>query len=89
MRRHSVPRQSQYRTEVPIGEDWCSLSIDARRALIYSQLKSLGCLSKQQIITCLCGKQIPVMFAYRCFECGAWWCPKCSKTHFDTTRCKP
>ena len=35
---------------------------------------------------CLCGKVVPIMFAYRCYECGAFWCPKCAGKHFDKVK---
>ncbi len=86
MRRHERPKQDNIRCEIPWKKNACDLSIVERRTLILFQLKQLGPYSKQQKITCLCGKIVPVMFAYRCYECGVYFCPKCASKHFDTKR---
>lgn len=82
MRRHEIPRQSNTRVELPVRDDWCDLSKDEERAHVFTQLKSLGPHKKQPEMRCLCGKVVPIMFAYRCYECGAFWCPKCAGKHF-------
>ena len=82
MRRHERPRQSNIRVEVPVMGAWCNLSVAETRAHIFSQLKLLGNSNKQPQMRCLCGKVVPIMFAYRCYECGAFWCPKCAGKHF-------
>lgn len=82
MRRHKVPRQSNFRVELPVKNDWPNLSSAEHRAHIFAQLKSLGPAKEQPQMRCLCGKIVPIMFAYRCYECGAFWCPKCASEHF-------
>jgi len=52
------------------------------RAHIFGQIKSLGSVAKQPKMKCLCGKVVPIMFAYRCYQCGAFFCPKCAGKHF-------
>ena len=86
MRRHPVPRQPHIRTKLPVRDDWCNLSITEKGAHIFSQLQLLGSTDKQPQMRCLCGKVIPIMFAYRCYECGAFWCPKCAGKHFGAKK---
>jgi len=88
MKRHERPRQSSIRVDLPFGKQWCELSTAERRVFICHQLKQLGPPSKQPIITCLCGKDVPTRFAYRCYVCGAFWCPKCGAKHFDIVQAK-
>lgn len=83
MRRHERPKLANIRCDIPFGKDSTELSIAERRTLILFQLKQLGPTSKQQLITCLCGHEIPVIFAYRCYECGVYFCPKCAGKHFN------
>lgn len=83
MRRHEKPRSANIRVAEPIKGDWCNLSLAEKRTHIFNQAKSLGSLNKQPQITCLCRKVVPILYAYRCFECGAFWCPKCAKVHFS------
>ena len=85
MRRHEIHRQSNTRVTLPIEGDWCELSLDEKRAHIFSQCKILGNTAKQPQMKCFCGKVVPIMFAYRCYECGAFWCPKCAAKHFSLT----
>ncbi len=82
MRRHAVPKQPHIRVGVPVKNDWYNLSLAEKQAHIFSQLKSLGNIHKQPQMRCLCGKVVPIQYAYRCYECGAFWCPKCSSKHF-------
>lgn len=82
MRRHEIPRQSNTRVELPVRDDWCDLSKDEERAHVFAQIKSLGPIKKQVTIRCLCSKVVPIAHAYRCYECGAFWCPKCASKHF-------
>lgn len=86
MRRHERPRRSNFRVELPIKGDWSELSLAQKRAHIFSQLQSLGPINKQPQMRCLCGRIVPIMFAYRCYECGAFWCPKRADTHFGIAR---
>jgi len=88
MRRHERPRTPAIRVELPIGKNYADLSIAERRTIVWFQLKQLGPPSKQPLITCLCGHRVPAMFAYRCYECGVFFCPKCASKHFDTNRGK-
>lgn len=88
MRRHERPRQSSIRVELPIVGDWCSLSLAEKRTHIFNQVKSLGVMNKQPQIKCLCGRVVPILYAYRCYECGAFWCPKCAAKHFGNAKRK-
>lgn len=91
MRRHERPRQINIRVELPENlseSDWCGLSLAHKRTHIAIQLKSLGPTNKQPQMKCLCGLVTPIMFAYRCYECGAFWCPKCAGKHFDKVKRK-
>ncbi len=83
MRRHEVPRHANIRVEVPTNPKWADLNTAQQRTHIHNQIKSLGTLSKQPKIECLCGKIVPYMYAYRCYACGAFWCPKCAGKHFS------
>ena len=83
MRRHERPKAASIRCELPFGKKWSDLSIAEKRTLIRFQLSQLGPPRKQPIITCLCGEKVQVRFAYRCYMCGAFWCPKCGAKHFD------
>jgi len=76
MRRHERPRQSNIRVELPVKDDWSNLSTDEKGAHIFNQIKSLGNYKKQPQMRCLCGHIMPIQFAYRCYMCGAFWCPK-------------
>ena len=86
MRRHERPRQANIRVEVPIGSNWKDLSLAQHRTHIFRQLQSLAPVNKQPQMKCLCGKVMPIQFAYRCYECGAFWCPRCSATHFGNAK---
>jgi len=88
MRRHERPRKANTRCKVPFGKAYSDISIAERRTLILFQLAQLGPHKKQPIITCLCGKDVPAMYAYRCYECGVFFCPKCASKHFDTNKGK-
>jgi hypothetical protein len=83
MKRHERPRDSGIRVEMPAKSKWRDLSLAQKRQHVRSQLEQLGPPSKQPKITCLCGHTVPVMLAYRCYMCGAFWCPKCGGKHFD------
>jgi len=86
MRRHERPRVPGFRVETPVRGNWCDLSLAQKRQHIFDQLKPFGPTKEQPQITCLCGKTVPAMFAYRCFMCGAFWCPKCAGKHFGKKR---
>jgi hypothetical protein len=88
MRRHERPRLSNIRVETPVRGKWCKLSLAQKRQHIFDQLKQLGSMKEQPRITCICGKIIPAMYAYRCFECGAFFCPKCASRHFGIKKSK-
>ena len=83
MRRHERARQDMIRDELPLRKRYEELSINDRRLVIRFQLNLLGPPSKQLLMTCLCGKKIPIMFAYRCYECGIFFCPRCASEHFE------
>ena len=34
-------------------------------------------------ITCPCSRRIALVYAYKCFYCGIWWCKKCAEDHFE------
>ncbi len=89
MRRHERPRTPGFRVERPVRGKWCDLSLAQKRQHVQDQLKQLGRMDEQPKITCLCGKTVPAMYAYRCFMCGAFWCPKCAGKHFEgDKKCK-
>jgi len=88
MRRHERSRLPHFREVTPIRGKWCDLSLNQKRQHIFDQLKQLGPVDKQPQITCICGKTVPAMYAYRCYECGAFFCPKCASEHFGTIRGK-
>jgi len=33
-------------------------------------------------VTCICAAKIALDQAYKCAECGRWWCPRCALPHF-------
>ncbi len=37
-------------------------------------------------MTCECGHQMPLRFAYRCYFCHAYFCSDCAPVHFGKTR---
>lgn len=82
MKRHPIPKQNHIRVEVPVGSNWKELSLEQHRKHIFTQLKSLGSMDNQPKMKCLCGRVTPIIYAYRCYECGAFWCPKCAGKHF-------
>lgn len=86
MRRHERPRQANMRVEVPVGGNWRNLSLAQQRTHIYNQVKSLGNVKEQPQMKCLCGNIVPIRSVYRCYECGAFWCPKCSAKHFSKAK---
>ncbi len=86
MRRHAVTRRPHIRVELPVQGNWCDLSVAEKGEHIFNQLKQLGPYKKQPQMRCLCGKIVPIMFAYRCYECGAFWCPKCAGGHFGADK---
>ena len=34
-------------------------------------------------VTCECGRNVSIRFAYRCFYCGMWFCHACARKHFS------
>ena len=86
MRRHEIPRAPGFRVKRPVRGKWAGLSLAQKRQHIQDQLKPLMPMKTQPKITCLCGKTVPVMYAYRCYFCGAFWCPKCAGKHFDQAK---
>lgn len=55
--------------------------IEAKRTLYKAQFKELMCQG-HAMVTCGCGRTVPVRFAYRCFFCGIWFCRPCAEAHF-------
>lgn len=83
-KRHEVAKQNTIRVDDPFGKkEYVDLSLEEKRFVIWAQLKELGSMKKQQHITCLCKKVVPIMYAYRCYYCGVFFCPKCAGKHFD------
>lgn len=33
-----------------------------------------------------CGKQVSIMYAYKCLYCNFWFCGSCAEIHFGKTR---
>lgn len=52
----------------------------AKRAIVSGQIREIGTSAK---VTCQCGVKIPVIWAYRCWYCGVWFCEKCAREHFN------
>lgn len=38
-----------------------------------------------QMLSCGCGRKIPIRFMFRCFYCGEWYCRPCAAKHFGPT----
>ena len=38
------------------------------------------------MVTCECGLNMPLRFAFRCLYCGQWYCTTCAEIHFGKTR---
>jgi len=38
------------------------------------------------MVTCRCGRKIPLRFAFKCFYCGKYFCDFCAAIHFGKTR---
>ena len=88
MRRHGRAKLPNTRIKTPVRGRWEKLSCDQKRAHVFYQLMQLGSIDEQPKVTCLCGLTVPVQNAYRCFECGAFWCPKCAGKHFGIEKPK-
>lgn len=39
-----------------------------------------------QSVTCECGCNMPLRFAYECLYCGQFYCQSCAEEHFGETR---
>ena len=37
-------------------------------------------------VTCICGRKIPLRFAYKCLYCDVFFCGDCAEEHFGKTR---
>ena len=40
-------------------------------------------------VTCPCGHRTPLWYAYKCAQCGAYFCKDCARRHFGMDRAKP
>lgn len=55
---------------------------EEKRAVIRGQLRELGA-GRTICITCgQCGKPRGLVFMFRCFECGIWFCDHCGPSHW-------
>jgi hypothetical protein len=43
-------------------------------------------LKRAGSVICPCAREIPVRFAYRCFDCRVWFCEPCTAAHFGRDR---
>jgi hypothetical protein len=37
-------------------------------------------------VTCTCGKNISLRYAYKCLYCGIFFCKSCAKNHFGDNK---
>lgn len=56
-----------------------------RRALLRRQLEAIKA-APPMFVACPCGKAIALQVAYKCYECGVWFCEKCARRHFRSPR---
>jgi hypothetical protein len=61
------------------------------RSLVRGQLEELRAQGQgapaegygQVWVTCPCGRHIALVAAYRCLDCGLWFCRDCAHRHFS------
>ena len=62
---------------------WDAMTAEEKRRHVGEQLEQIGRPPEERAdVSCLCGAIVPVKYAYRCLECGAWWCRPCAVEHF-------
>lgn len=60
-----------------------------RLTVFARQFKQLKGRKGHAMVTCPCGRAIPVRFAYRCYHCGLWMCAARSEEHFGPRHLVP
>lgn len=55
--------------------------LEARRDLLHRQLEEVAA-AHTVFVTCGCGRRVSVPFAYRCRQCGVFFCGVCGLRHF-------
>lgn len=55
--------------------------IETMRGVVAEQLRSISHVGAR--LACAgCARDLPLKLAYRCFECGAWFCSACGAEHW-------
>lgn len=50
---------------------------------VRNQLMEIGV---HVFVTCGCGRTRPLLYSYRCYFCGEWYCERCAPKHFGISR---
>ena len=51
-------------------------------SLVADQVRQVIKCGDNWVVTCVCGKKVDHLHAWRCFHCGIWFCYQCSVVHF-------
>ena len=57
--------------------------IEDNRAKLRRQLMEILPYRGEVLVHCVCGNRISLMYAYRCFYCGLYFCRACAGKHFE------
>lgn len=56
--------------------------IEEKRVLLRRQNAEVRKFSENVYVTCVCGRFIRIIHAYRCYYCRLWFCWTCAGYHF-------
>lgn len=83
-RTNGVPRPVPTLPSDPVEAPPPTPDLDRTRAILDRQYRELG-EGDGVHVTCPCSRRLHLRGAYRCRECGVWFCGVCALAHFGLT----